>query len=133
MRNESLSVLLTIKLLTMRAMVSPGVDASRYRQLRIAYALARDENGTAICGYHRQPLNELAVHGDQPNLSAVVRLSARIGPLLGLDMSHGMKKVQQLFGPIAAPAADTAATMQQISQDQPAHKTPAETQPLRAQ
>ena len=57
-----------------------GPAPKRLPKLRIACTFARDENGTAICGYHRQPLNELAVHGDQPNPPGLGHFSAWICP-----------------------------------------------------
>jgi hypothetical protein len=42
-----------------------GASPKRLPKPRIACSFSRDENDTPICSYHRRPLTQLTVHGDQ--------------------------------------------------------------------
>ena len=44
---------------------------------------AKDESGNPVCSYHRVGLNQLAVHGDQPNPPGLGGFSAWICPTSG--------------------------------------------------
>ena len=44
-----------------------GRNPKRLPKPRIACSFAKDESGNPMCSYHRVGLNQLAVHGDQPN------------------------------------------------------------------
>jgi hypothetical protein len=44
-----------------------GRNPKRLPKPRIVCSFAKDEGRNPICSYHRVGLNQLAVHGDQPN------------------------------------------------------------------
>jgi hypothetical protein len=46
---------------------------------RIACSIQVSDDGTRVCGYHRKPLSQLAVHGD-PNPPGLGHLSAWVCP-----------------------------------------------------
>jgi hypothetical protein len=58
-------------------------NPKRLPKLRIACTFAKDENGRPMCGYHRAELNQLAVHGDQPNPQGLGHFSTWICPASG--------------------------------------------------
>ena len=60
-----------------------GKNPKHLPRLRIACGFARGENGTPVCSYHRAELNQLAVHGDQPNPPGPGHFSAWICPVSG--------------------------------------------------
>jgi hypothetical protein len=60
-----------------------GKNPKRLPKPRIACSFAKDEGGNPICSYHRVGLNQLAVHGDQPNPPGLGGFSAWICPTTG--------------------------------------------------
>ncbi len=60
-----------------------GKNRKRLPKAQIACTFAQDVEGNAVCGYHRVGLNQLAVHGDQPNPPGMGHFSAWICPETG--------------------------------------------------
>jgi len=58
-----------------------GKSPKRLPKPRIACSFARGEDNIPVCSYHRKPLTELAVHGDQPNPPGLGHFSAWICPV----------------------------------------------------
>ena len=60
-----------------------GESPKRLPTPRIACSFGRDEEDTPICSYHRKPLCQLAVQGQEPNPPGVGHFSAWICPTSG--------------------------------------------------
>jgi hypothetical protein len=58
-----------------------GKSPKRLAKPRIACSFARGEDGNPVCSYHRKPLTQMAVHGDQPNPPGLGHFSAWICPV----------------------------------------------------
>lgn len=56
-----------------------GLNPKQLPKLRIACSIQFDVEGTRVCGYHRRPLSQLAVHGD-PNPPGQGHFSAWVCP-----------------------------------------------------
>lgn len=59
-----------------------GRNPKRLPKLQIACSVARDDDGRAICQYHRQVLQQLELHGE-PNPPGLGHISAGICPVSG--------------------------------------------------
>jgi hypothetical protein len=58
-----------------------GKSPKRLQKPRIACTFTRDENDIPVCSYHRQPLNQMTLQGDQPNPPGLEHFSAWICPV----------------------------------------------------
>ena len=63
-----------------------GDRPKRLSALRIACSFAKDESGIPVCLYHRKPLTQLAVHGQEPNQSGIGHFSAWICEATGKQL-----------------------------------------------
>ena len=70
----------TSKSVTINGTVTQYIWANPHVFLRVD---AKDESGNPVCSYHRVELNQLAVHGDQPNPPGLGGFSAWICPTSG--------------------------------------------------
>lgn len=60
-----------------------GTTPKQLPKPRIACSFVKDSDGNPVCSYHRVSLQQLAVHGDQPNPPGLGHFSAWICPETG--------------------------------------------------